>query len=140
MEITTEAIIQAPVSTIWKAITNTDEMRLWYFDMNGFRVEEGVVFTFVGQGKEAGTTYVHRCEVKEVIENKKLTYTWTYDNLPGTSYVTFDLDEQGQKTLVRLTHSGVESFSANGSDFQPENFREGWNYIINTSLKNFAEN
>ena len=138
MDIITEAILNAPVSKVWHAITDKDAMRSWYFELDGFKAEEGFVFTFAGQGKD-GTRYVHVSEIREVVPMEKLTYSWSYENLQGLSYVSFELEGQGENTFLRLTHSGVESFSANGSDFQAESFKEGWNYIVHTSLKKFVE-
>jgi hypothetical protein len=46
---------------------------------------------------------------------------------------------EGNKTRVRLTHEGLESFSANGPDFVKENFQQGWTDIIGISLKEIVE-
>ena len=117
MDIITEATLIAPVSKVWDAISDKEAMRSWYFELDAFKAEKGFVFTFIGEGKEAGSRYVHLSEIKEVIPMKKLSYSWKYENLPGLSYVSFELEDKGERTLVRLTHSGVETFSANGSDF-----------------------
>ena len=53
--------------------------------------------------------------------------------------MTFELFEQENKTLLRLTHEGIETFPNETSDFAKENFVEGWNHIINTSLKEYLE-
>ena len=59
--------------------------------------------------------------------------------MPGSSLVSFELEALDNKTLLRLTHTGVETFAAGGSDFSKENFMEGWNHIINTALKDYVE-
>jgi len=54
--------------------------------------------------------------------------------------VTFELFPEGNKTKVKLTHKGLESFPVTANkDFAKENFMEGWNYIIGTGLKEFVE-
>jgi len=68
-----ERTFDAPVTTVWKAITNADEMRRWYFDLKEFRPETGFEFQFVV--KHEGNHYDHRCKVTEAIPNKKLAYT-----------------------------------------------------------------
>lgn len=134
-----ERTYDAPVTKVWQAITDRDQMKQWYFDLAEFKAEAGFEFQFSGQGKK-GEKYIHRCRITEVIPEKKLSHTWTYEGLPGTSVVTFDLLPEGNQTKVKLTHTGLESFAANGSDFAKESFSEGWTMIIGTSLKNFVEN
>ena len=75
----------------------------------------------------------------EVINQKKLSYTWRYDGYEGDSLVTFELFKEGDKTRVKLTHEGLETFPASNNDFAPANFLEGWAYIISTSLKEYSE-
>jgi uncharacterized protein YndB with AHSA1/START domain len=133
-----ERMFNAPVATVWKAITNKDEMKSWYFDLAEFKAEKGFRFQFSG-GPADGPQYLHLCEVTEVISGKKLTYSWRYDGYPGNSFVTFELFEQGKNTLLRLTHTGLESFPADNNDFAKNNFVEGWTHIIHTSLKNYLE-
>lgn len=36
----------APVSKVWTALTDKDEMKKWYFDLAEFKAEKGFVFTF----------------------------------------------------------------------------------------------
>ena len=133
-----ERTYNAPIAKVWKAITDRDQMKEWYFDLAEFRAEEGFEFQFSGQGKK-GEEYIHLCKVTEVIPEKKLSYSWRYEGLPGASVVTFELFPEGEKTRVKLTHEGLESFAANGSDFAKESFAEGWTMIIGTSLLGFVE-
>lgn len=133
-----EQLFNAPVSKVWKAITNRDEMKKWYFDLAEFNAEVGFKFQFTG-GPSPEKQYVHLCEVTEVIGNKKLTYSWSYEGYPGKSFVTWELQEQGNKTLLRLTHKGLETFPADNTDFAAHNFVQGWTGIITESLKNYLE-
>ena len=133
-----ERVYDAPVEKVWKAITDKDEMKQWYFELTEFKPEPGFRFQFTG-GPDEGTQYLHLCEIKEVVNEKKLTYSWAYDGYPGFSLVTFELFPQGNKTLLKLTHNGVETFASAGPDFYKSNFVEGWNSIINTSLTNYVE-
>jgi len=74
-----------------------------------------------------------------VIPNKKLSYSWRYDGYPGDSYVTFELFEEGDKTRLKLTHEGIESFGTDNPDFARENFDAGWTHLISTAIKEFVE-
>jgi uncharacterized protein YndB with AHSA1/START domain len=134
-----ERTFNASVNKVWRAITDKDEMKKWYFDLPEFKAETGFKFQFTG-GEEGGKQFLHLCEVTEVVPPKKLTYSWRYDGFAGNSFVTFELFEQDDdKTLLRLTHEGVETFPQETSDFAKENFVEGWNHIINISLKEYLE-
>jgi len=139
MPVVFERVYNAPSEKVWKAITDRDEMKKWYFDIAAFKAEPGFEFTFTGQGHK-GEKYVHLCEVKEVIPEKKLSYSWRYEGLPGNSLVTFELFSEGDKTRLKLTHAGLESFPTGNADFAKESFMGGWDYITGTSLKNYLEN
>jgi uncharacterized protein YndB with AHSA1/START domain len=133
---TIERTFNAPVTLVWKAITNKEAMKKWYFDFSEFKPEVGFEFQFEGGTEEK--TYRHLCKITEVIENKKLSYSWRYDGYEGNSLVTFELFEEGKSTRLTLTHAGLETFPAI-KDFAKENFEAGWTEIIGKSLKEFVE-
>ena len=130
-----ERTYNVPAQKVWEAITDKDKMKQWYFDLKEFRPEVGFVFEFDG-GRE-GRIYHHVCTITEVVPDKKLTHTWTYQGYPGVSYVTFELFEDGGSTRLKLTHSGIETFPASVPDFALHNFAEGWSYILGTSLAKY---
>ena len=134
-----EVVINAPVSKVWDAITKKEHMKHWYFDLAEFRAEPGFEFQFEG-GKDPNNMYLHQCKVTESIPNKKLAYTWRYDGYEGDSLVTFELFDEGGKTRVVLTHSGLETFPESNPDLARHNFDEGWTYIIQKLLKEYLEN
>jgi uncharacterized protein YndB with AHSA1/START domain len=135
---TIEKIYNAPVSQVWQAITDKNKMKEWYFDVSAFKAEVGFEFQFTGQGAE-GEKYVHLCKITEVIVEKKLAYTWRYEGLAGNSVVTFELFPSGDKTTIKLTHEGLDSFAGNGPSFAKESFAMGWTEIIGKSLKEYVE-
>jgi uncharacterized protein YndB with AHSA1/START domain len=133
-----ERVYEAKVSRIWKALTDKNEMKQWYFDLDEFKAEVGFEFQFSGTGNE-GKKYLHLCKIQEVIPEKKLSYSWRYDGFPGDSLVTFELFSEGGKTRVKLTHQGIENFTAPNKDFAKESFMAGWTELIGISLKKFVE-
>lgn len=138
-DIVTERVLKAPVEKVWKAITDADQMKQWYFDLPGFRAEAGYEFSFLG-GKDPAAPYMHLCKVIEVIPNKKLLHSWRYKGYAGDTLVSFELFPEGDKTRIRLTHSGLESFAVNNNpDLDAKNFAEGWTQIIGASLPGFVE-
>src|SRR6478609_4315181 len=91
-----ERTFNAPINTVWSAITDKDQMKKWYFDLPEFKPEVGFEFTFIG-GTECNS-YLHLCKITEVIEGRKLTHSWRYDGYEGNSFVTFELFEEGAQT------------------------------------------
>ncbi|MGB0176232.1 MAG: SRPBCC family protein [Owenweeksia sp.] len=133
-----ERTLDAPIQTVWNALTRKEEMDKWYFKLDGFKPEEGFTFSFAGQGRK-GEKYIHLCKVLEVNPPHKLRHSWTYQGLDGYTEVTFELFEEGEKTRVKLTHTGLESFKDNGADFTLESFTMGWTEIIGSMLRKFVE-
>ena len=137
-EISAERIFNAPVQKVWKAITDKNDMKQWYFDLKEFKPEVGFEFQFLaGDDKKQ---WLHLCRITEVIDKKKISYSWRYDGYTGISYVTFELFPEENKTRLRLTHSGLESFPGDSvPELKKENFEEGWKSIIGSSLSEFLE-
>ncbi len=131
-----ERTFNAPAARVWRALTNKDEMKRWYFDLKEFKPEVGFEFQFTVEHE--GFTYVHHCKIKEVIPGKKLVHSWRYEGYEGDSQVTFELFAEGNRTRLKLTHDGLESFPKIPA-FARTNFREGWTQIIGSSLKEFVE-
>lgn len=133
-----ERVYDAPVQKVWAALTENAQLKQWYFDFEDFKPEVGFEFKFYG-GPDDGKQYLHVCKITEVINEKKLVYSWRYDGYQGDSLVSFELFPEGDKTKLILTHEGVENFDASNQDFAKGNFVEGWTYIINTGLKEYLE-
>jgi uncharacterized protein YndB with AHSA1/START domain len=111
-------------------------MRQWYFNLKEFKAERGFEFQFVVEHE--GNTYDHRCKVVEVIPQKKIAYTWRYHGHEGNSLVTFELFDEGGKTKLKLTHTGLDTFPKLPS-FTRKNFMRGWTSLIGAELKQFIE-
>ena len=73
-----------------------------------------------------------------MIPQRKIAYTWRYEGHEGNSLVRFELFADGDKTRLKLTHEGLETFPKTPS-FARKNFLEGWTKIIGSSLKEFLE-
>ena len=94
-----ERIIHAPAAAIWSALTDPDEMKEWYFDIPDFRAEVGFQFQFsAGEGQDK--SYVHLCEVLEVVPETKLSYSWRYEGYGGNSILTFELTPVSTNVIV----------------------------------------
>ncbi|TDX02007.1 SRPBCC family protein [Dinghuibacter silviterrae] len=124
---------------VWRALTELDQMRVWYFpQIKDFRAEVGfeTEFTLSHKGKD----YIHQWRVTEVVPGRKISYEWAFGGYPGTSLLTIELFEQMGATWLRLTHTGIETFRGDlFPDLSRENFVEGWTSFIGTSLRNYLE-
>jgi len=134
-----EKLLNHPVSRVWEALTDKDQMQQWYFTLDDFKAEKGFEFRFPGQGHK-GENYLHICRITEIIPEKKLQYSWQYEGFEGYSVVTFELFEvKENKTRLVLTHHGLESFPSNNPDFAASSFNEGWNHLVNISLPEYLD-
>ena len=57
----TEAVViertfNAAVARVWEALTDADEMRVWYFDLKEFKPEVGFEFELPSNTKARGIT------------------------------------------------------------------------------------
>ena len=132
-----EILVNASPEKVWKAITDKEEMKVWYFDLLEFKPEVGFRFEFWGETPDC--KYLHLCEIKEVIPLQKIRYSWRYDGYLGDSMVTFEITPQGNQTLLRLIHEGLHTFPSDNPDFKKGNFDGGWESIIKESFRNFVE-
>src|SRR5438445_8821403 len=131
-----ERIFNAPVGRVWTALTDVNEMQQWYFDLKEFKPEIGFEFEFVVEHE--GNVYHHLCKVTEVIPQKKIAYTWRYKGEPGDSLVTFELFGDGDKTRLKLTHTGIETFPKTPG-YARSHCKTSWTKLIASELRQFEE-
>ncbi len=132
-----ERTYHAPLEKVWKAITDKNQMKEWYFNIESFEPKVGFEFTFTAGNEDK--RYTHICKITDVEPGKKLRYSWRYEGLEGISFVTFELFPEGDSTRVKLTHEGLESFKTDNPDFARKSFEGGWTHILGKSLKEYVE-
>lgn len=136
--ITVQYKINALAEKVWKALTDKDEMKSWYFDIRDFVLETGKEFNFYEPG--GADKYRHHGEILEIIPNQKLKHTWSYPDFSALkTIVTWELQPENEHTMVKLTHEDIENFKDLGEGFSKENFIKGWNTILGQSLKEYLE-
>jgi len=135
-----ERTFNAPIETVWQAMTDLAQMKQWYFaNLDMFKPEMGFATRF--NVRHDGKDFVHVWCVTGVEQGKKIAYGWKYEGRPGESLVTFELFADGQKTKIRLTHEGLETFLPESNpDLARGNFVKGWTRFIGTALKKFLKN
>ncbi|MBC3789418.1 SRPBCC family protein [Spirosoma utsteinense] len=127
-----ERTFATPIERMWRALTEKDALREWYFSqLQQFEPTVGFEFRFTNDG----SAYQKDWKVTEVIAGQKLAHTWAYKGYPGRSEVAFELFDDGDKTILRVTHTGLESFPQD-AHFARQRFEWGWRFI-GDNLANF---
>lgn len=124
--------------TLWQAITDHQQMVQWFFDnIPDFKAEVGFETQFnVNAGER---DYFHLWKITEVTPQQKIVYDWRYRDILGVGRVTFEIFEEGNGSLLRLTNEGLDSFPQDLPEFAPESCIGGWKYFVQGTLKRFLE-
>lgn len=95
--------MNSPIDRVWRALTDSETLSKWMmFKTNDFKPEVGHTFQFKDAPYFDG---VIRCEVTEVDEPHRLTYTWQTEGVggePHATVVTWTLEEADGVTTVHL--------------------------------------
>ena len=121
---------------VWRAITDVNQMRQWYFEnIPDFRAEVGFETRF--EIRNEGRVFLHQWKVTEVVPLRKIGYDWTYAGYSGEFLSTFALSGQHDQTTLTLTALVLESFPNDVPEFTRESGLAGWVYFITQSLRRF---
>jgi uncharacterized protein YndB with AHSA1/START domain len=131
-----EQVFDLPVETVWKAITEREQMVQWFFDnIPDFKAKVGFETQFKIHNE--GRDFLHLWRITEVNPNRKITYRWSYDQYDGEALVTFELVPDGATTRLRLTNIVLADFDDTIPEFKRESCVAGWEYFIKQRLKNY---
>lgn len=133
-----ERIYDAPVEKVWKALTEIEQMKQWYFPMlKNFEPKVGFKTEFIVHHNN--NDYPHIWNVTEAVPMKKIAYHWRYGGYPGDSIVSFELEPDGDKTKLTFTHLFLESFEPEKyPDMSRDSFNKGWTHFT-AALKSYVE-
>jgi uncharacterized protein YndB with AHSA1/START domain len=129
--------VNAPVNRVWEALTNPTEIQKWMMMSTNFEPKTGKDFTFQAEASKEWDG-VFKCSVKEVVKNKKLSYTWDTAFINAETLVEFNLAEKGNKTELSLVHSGWDKMAANQEQTK-KSHSEGWDLRFVQKLKEVVE-
>jgi uncharacterized protein YndB with AHSA1/START domain len=133
-----ERTYDAPVETVWAALTEPAQMKQWYFtEIESFKPEVG--FETQVNVRYRGREFLHLWKVTEAVPNKKIAYSWRHKDLPGDSIVSFELFPEGGKTRLKLTHTGLETFEPKKHPaYARKNHLQGWTHF-GTALAEYLQ-
>ncbi len=123
-----ERVIDAPAEKIFRALTKESQLKQWFYPIQrGFTVEVECDDSVGGSYKidmidPDGKVYVHTGEIRELVPNKKLSFTWNSHVVEDT-LVTILLDRVNEGTKITLTHEFKPSDKIEGHD-------EGWKELL----------
>ncbi len=125
-----------PPADVWKAITDANLMKQWFFEnMEEFVPEKDfeTQFNVVSNNRD----FLHLWKLTEVVPLKRIVYNWKYKGYDGNSYVSFELFDHKEGTLLKLTHTVTKNFPQDIEEFRRESCVAGWEYFIQNRLKSF---
>ncbi len=126
-------------TVLWNAISVLGEMKEWYFaDIPDFHAKVGFKTEFKVQSTTL--TFTHQWEVKEVIEHKKLSYGWRYEEYSGDSIVHFVIEPVESGSRLTVSCEVLEDFPEDIPEFKTESGRAGWNYFLRDRLAPYLLN
>jgi len=137
LEIRKTIVIDASVEIVFKTITDPQELTKWFPDQAALEPKIGgkMKFSFY---KEKSTDehareidYNPQGTVKELIPDKKVSYTWQLKDIPEfpETTVTWELEKiDANKTRVVLTHSGFTGREGGKLSFTEHD--NGWTYFL----------
>ena len=130
-----EFTYDAPIESVWHALTDANAMRKWYFPpLLAFEPVVGYQFRF----DTAQDIYQKQWIVTDVVAKRRLAHSWAYKGYPGSSETSFDLLPDGEMTMLRVTQTDLESFP-DDAHFRRERFDRGWDDILRSNLKQLLE-
>jgi uncharacterized protein YndB with AHSA1/START domain len=125
-EISIDTFFDAPIDHVWRAWIDPIRMTWFGSDPNGrvisaeANARAGGTFRVKFRNSDE-TEFVCHGIYHEVDLNLKLSFTWEWENEPGTSsFVTVSLSSSGENaTRMHFSHAGLWEGSAH-------NYLEGW--------------
>jgi uncharacterized protein YndB with AHSA1/START domain len=120
-----EIVIQAPVSKVWRHLTDPARIAAWLMP-NNFVARAGRAFRL-----DCGTEGEISCVLQEIVPEERLVYSWTSPRLRIETTVTITLTPMKGRTRVTLVHSGWDALPPRERGIAGP-FRKGWGLHLRT--------
>ncbi|MBP1618013.1 MAG: ATPase [Bacteroidetes bacterium] len=120
-------------SEVWKAISDENALKKWFFPVENYSFQEGKEFSF-WTGEDPYLTF-HKCRFLFIEPLNTIEYSWELPNdSKGISIVRWEISEEDGKTLLTFTHDGIAHLSDARFRIDYEYFSKKWNHLILNSL------
>jgi uncharacterized protein YndB with AHSA1/START domain len=135
-EIYAQRVFDAPMETVWKAITEIEQMKKWFLgELHSFKAEPGFETEFMV--RHEGEEYPHLWKVMEVVPGRRYSVEWWFKGYSGSSLATMELFREQGGTKLRLTHAGLENYPREATELSRASFASGWSSLINEKLREY---
>jgi len=134
----TSITINAPASLVWKALTDEEIVKKYFFDthqVSDWQKGSEIVWT----GEWEGKTYRDHGKILDIVPGSRLQYSYwsSMSNLPDIpenyQNVTYDLSETDGVTTLHITQDNIKNEAAK------EHSESNWQYIFG-EMKRMVEN
>jgi uncharacterized protein YndB with AHSA1/START domain len=131
-----EEYFDADPASVWAAITDVEQMRIWFFEnIPNFKPVVGFSVEFdVDAGERI---FLHQWAITKVVPGKLISYNWRYGGYAGDAIVTFEVIPVNGSTMLRLTNIVTEDFQEGIPEFERQSCIGGWTYFIKQRLKEY---
>lgn len=121
-----------PPDRVWKALTDSRALSVWLMP-NDFKPQIGHKFNFRTKPAPGFDGVVH-CEVMELVEQKRLSFSWKGG--PVDTVVSFELEKAPNGTSVRFEQKGFDGAKSIMVSFL---LNRGWKKMFSKSLPHVIE-
>ena len=132
-----EIVIDAPVEYVWRAVTEPDQIRLWFTEDVDLTPEPGYDGSVTFNRRNEQPTLHVRVTVQDVQPARFFAYRWHHPDaaaaVEGNSLlVEFTLIPERDGTRLRVTETGLDSMSwpAEERDDYADQHNRGWSTYL----------
>jgi uncharacterized protein YndB with AHSA1/START domain len=124
--------IHRPITEVFEAIVNPEQMSNYWFSSGTDRLAEGKIITWRYDEYNAEGAV----KVLEIQEPYNIVFTWGDPKHPTTVSITLT-EQENESTIIKVTESGFNDDPAELEIMLAQ--KEGWVYML-TCLKAYTEN
>ncbi|MGC2289221.1 MAG: SRPBCC domain-containing protein [Thermoplasmata archaeon] len=122
--------VEAPVETVFRALTEPEELTRWFLTDAVLPPERGATYVFTWTRNRR-----HSGKVMDFVRNQRLTLSWPAHGL-GDTRVTLSVRPDAQGTRLEVRHTGYRKTDAWLKIYGGT--QSGWAYYL-TNLKSVLE-
>ncbi len=126
--------IAAPTSTVFRALTDADELARWWTSSGSSEPRTGGAFSYRFEFEDAARNHTYEGDYHEVTPDERVSYPW--QTSLGETTVDVRLRPAGDGTELTLAHSGWGDGPE--ADEAIQLHEQGWSFFLD-NLKSHLE-
>jgi uncharacterized protein YndB with AHSA1/START domain len=132
--ITLTRTIEAPPATVFRALTDADELARWWTSSSESEPRTGGFFSYRFEFDDPSRNHTYEGAYHAVTVDERISYPW--QTSLGETTVDVQLRPSGGATELTLEHSGWSSDAA--AEEAAELHEQGWSFFLD-NLKSYLE-